>query len=314
MLNTRSRADLLAWLASPKPRREIAALALSPSGAVGRTIAAVRGRERGERSRDRGRGVIVALSRFAPGPHSSGRSPPCSSRACCSGALQVVAEADPAGQQRRRARRIAAPAGRGRARGARSDPARARSGSCSFPPSCWPAAWSASPSSRSCGSPARAGRRPRADRTAVLIQILLVGFLGFAGVAALVPGGLPTRAAGGAVSRQTRWPLIAQAVGDALIAFLLAYRAAALRTSNLRDVAWFGLTGAAVVAIAAVALRSIEIPRILGPALLVLVFFLWDAIHSGGPVRRRDPRRVWETALLAVLAIVVIGWSIGIRG
>ncbi len=77
--------------------------------------------------------------------------------------------------------------------------------------------------------------------------------------------------------------------------------------------AWFGLTGAAVVAIAAVALRSIEIPRILGPALLVLVFFLWDAIHSGGPVRRRDPWRVWETALLAVLAIVVIGWSIGIR-
>lgn len=162
---------------------------------------------------------------------------------------------------------------------------------------------------------ARASGPPSSsDRTAVLIQVMLVGFLGFSGVAALVPGGLPDP--GGEVTPlgPDAIAVLAQAIGDGLIAFLLAYRAAALRTSNLRDVAWFGVTGAAVVAIAAVALRSIEIPRILGPALLVLVFFLWDAIHSGGPVRRRDPLRVWETALLAVLAVVVIGWSIGIRG
>lgn len=152
------------------------------------------------------------------------------------------------------------------------------------------------------------------DRTAVLIEILVVGFLGFAGVAALVPGGLPSPGeASGGLSADAL-PVVAQAAGDGLIAFLLAYRTAALRSSSLRVVTWFGLTGAAVVAIAAVALRSIEIPLILGPALLVLVFFLWDAIHSGGPVRRRDPWRVWETALLAVLAVVVIGWSIGIRG
>jgi hypothetical protein len=159
---------------------------------------------------------------------------------------------------------------------------------------------------------ARASGPPSsADRTAVLIQILLVGFLGFAGVAALVPGGLP--APGTPVAGSNAFAVVAQALGDGLIGFLLAYRVAALRSSNLRDVAWFGLTGAAVVAIAAVALRSIEIPRILGPALLVLVFFLWDAIHSGGAVRRRDPWRVWETAALAILAVVVIGWSAGIR-
>jgi hypothetical protein len=161
---------------------------------------------------------------------------------------------------------------------------------------------------------ARASGPPSsADRTIVVVQVLLVGFLGFAGVATLVPGGLP--APGQPVSPTGTDPIavIAQAVGDAVIAFLLAYRTAALRTSNLRDVVWFGVTGSAVVAIAAVALRSIEIPRILGPALLVLVFFLWDAIHSGGPVRRRDPWRVWETAFLAVLAVVVIGWSIGLR-
>ena len=150
------------------------------------------------------------------------------------------------------------------------------------------------------------------DRTAVLIEVLVVGFLGFAGVAALVPGGLPVPGSGAAIGTHAL-EVIAQAGGDALIAFLLAYRVAALRSSNLRDVAWFGATGAAVVAIAAVALRSIEIPNILGPALLVLVFFLWDAIHSGGAARRRDPWRAWETAALAVLAIVVIGWSAGIR-
>jgi len=162
---------------------------------------------------------------------------------------------------------------------------------------------------RSSGPPSSA------DRTAVLIEVLVVGFLGFAGVASLVPGGLPVPGQGGGAIGSNGVAVLAQAGGDAIIGFLLAYRVAALRSSNLRDVAWFALSGATVVAIAAVALRSIEIPRILGPALLVLVFFLWDAIHSGGRTRRRrDPRRLWETALLAVIGIVVIGWTIGQRG
>jgi hypothetical protein len=166
---------------------------------------------------------------------------------------------------------------------------------------------------RSSGPPADT------ERTAVQVEILLVGFLGWAGVAALVPGGLPSpgdgsgAGSGGGATVPLAW--VAQAGGNAVIAFLLAYRAAALRSTSFRYVTWFALTGAAVVAIATVALRSIEIPRILGPALLVVVFFLWDAIHSGGRTRRRrDPRRIWETALLAVLAIAVIGWTLGQRG
>jgi len=163
---------------------------------------------------------------------------------------------------------------------------------------------------------ARASGPPSStDRTVVLVEILLVGFLGFAGVAALVPGGLPQPGDGTGAASPAPLAWVAQAGGDAVIAFLLAYRAAALRSSSFRDVAWFAATGAVVVAIAAVALRSIEIPRILGPALLVLVFFLWDAIHSGGRTRRRrDPRRLWETALLAVIGIAVIGWTLGQRG
>jgi len=163
---------------------------------------------------------------------------------------------------------------------------------------------------------ARASGPPSStDRSVVLVEILIVAFLGFAGVAALVPGGLPTPGAGTGVLEPAPLAWVAHAGGDALIAFLLAYRAAALRSSSFRDVVWFAITGATVVAIAAVALRSIEIPRILGPALLVLVFFLWDAIHSGGRTRRRrDPRRLWETALLAVIGIAVIGWTLGQRG
>jgi hypothetical protein len=156
------------------------------------------------------------------------------------------------------------------------------------------------------------GPPSRTDRTAVLIQVLVVGFLGFAGVAALVPGGLPVPGADPAVAPD-RSALVILAIADAAIGFLLGYRVAALRSSRLRDVAWFAATTAAVVAIAAIALRSIEIPKILGPALLVLVFFLWDAIHTGGAPRRRDPVRVWETALLAVLAVVVVGWTLSVR-
>jgi hypothetical protein len=163
---------------------------------------------------------------------------------------------------------------------------------------------------------ARASGPPSStERTAVQIEILLVGFLGFAGVAALVPGGLPQPGETGSALAPAPVAWVAQAGGDALIAFLLAYRTAALRSTSFRDVAWFALTGAVIVAVAAVALRSIELPRILGPAMLVLVFFLWDAIHSGGRTRRRrDPWRIWETALLAVLAIAVIGWTLGQRG
>lgn len=151
-----------------------------------------------------------------------------------------------------------------------------------------------------------------ADRTAVLVQALVVAFLAFAGIAALVPGGMPEP---GSVATPPVGPELALlAAGDAIIAFLLSYRAAALRSSNFRDVAWFALTSAIVVAIGAAALRVMEIPRLLGPALLIVVFFLWDAVHASQPTRRRDPRRIWETLLLLALGIVVAAWSIRLRG
>jgi hypothetical protein len=152
-----------------------------------------------------------------------------------------------------------------------------------------------------------------ADRTAILVEVLVVAFLGFAGIATLVPGGLPEPGVV-LIEPPTEGDLAVLAAADGLLAFLLGYRSAALRSSNLRDVAWFALTSAGAVAIAAVALRAMEVPRLLGPALLVLVFFLWDAVHGTPPSHRRDPRRIWETVLLVVLGIVVAAWSVRLRG
>ena len=150
-----------------------------------------------------------------------------------------------------------------------------------------------------------------ADRTAVRAEALIVGFLAFTGMAALVPGGLPEP--GVATGGPTGAQLALLATADAVVAFLLGYRAGALRTSILRDVSWFALTSASVIAIAAAALRTMEIPRLLGPALLVLVFFLWDAMHADSGSRRRTSRRLWETILLVVLGVVVVAWSVRLR-
>ncbi|HXI46216.1 MAG TPA: hypothetical protein VNH13_07930 [Candidatus Acidoferrales bacterium] len=158
-----------------------------------------------------------------------------------------------------------------------------------------------------------------ADRTAVLSMTILIGLAAFLAVAALVPGALPDAAAttgdaGGATGPATNPSLVlGLAAVDGLIAFLLAYRVAALRSSSIRDVGWAASMAAGVVAIAAAGLRALEIPGILGPALLVLVFFLWEAMHGGAPARRRDPRRLWETALLLALGVVVVVWALGLR-
>jgi hypothetical protein len=152
-------------------------------------------------------------------------------------------------------------------------------------------------------------------RTRVLGEALIVGFLAFLGSAALVPGGLPepgtVDGAGGDGLSEANLLLLAGV--DALVAALLGYRATALRTSTARAALWSAATYASAVAIAAAALRATEIPRLVGPALLTLVFFLWDAFHGAEPARRRDPRWVWQTALLVALGAVVVVWNLGLR-
>lgn len=159
---------------------------------------------------------------------------------------------------------------------------------------------------------ASTGGATAGDRSAILVEALVIGFLGFTGVAALVPGGLvEPGAAGGPALAGSDLALLALADGG--IAFLLGYRAAALRTTLLRDVLLSALTSGAAITIAAIAIRAMAAPRFAGPALLALVLFLWNSIHEAPAGRRRTARYLWEVALLVLLGIVVIAWGLQLR-
>jgi hypothetical protein len=155
------------------------------------------------------------------------------------------------------------------------------------------------------------------ERSSVLIAILVTGFIAFVGVGALVPGGLAgaigPAGATGPVPPLRAADLLVLASADALIAGLLGYRAASLRMINLRDALWSAATYAVAIAITAAALRAMALPRLIGPALLTLALYLWDAIHGATPARRRDPSWIWQTAVLVVLGVLVAGWNLLIR-
>jgi hypothetical protein len=155
------------------------------------------------------------------------------------------------------------------------------------------------------------------ERSSVLIAMLVTGFIAFVGVGALVPGGLAGAigpgGATGPVPPLRAADLLVLATADALVAGLLGYRAASLRMINLRDALWSAATYAVAIAITAAALRAMALPRLIGPALLTLALYLWDAIHGATPARRRDPSWIWQTAVLVVLGILVAGWNLLIR-
>jgi hypothetical protein len=146
------------------------------------------------------------------------------------------------------------------------------------------------------------------DRSALLVTTLLVAFLAFTGVAAIVPGGLVQ--SGGALDESN---LLVLAAGDALAAGLLGYRAASMRVTGVRDALWSAATYAAAIAIGAAALRAMEIPRLVGPALLTLAFYLWDSFIGTSPSRRRDLRWIGQIGLLAGLGLVVAAWNLLLR-
>jgi hypothetical protein len=151
------------------------------------------------------------------------------------------------------------------------------------------------------------------DRSEILVATLLVAFIAFTGAATLVPGGL-AGGIGEPVVPLGLGDLALLAAADALVAGLLGYRAAALRVTNARDALWSAATYAIAIAIGAAAIRAMAIPRLIGPALLTLAFYLWDAFHGAAPSRRRDPRWIWQTGLLLALGVVVIGWNLLVRG
>ncbi len=153
------------------------------------------------------------------------------------------------------------------------------------------------------------------DRARVLLAAVVAAFIAFTGVATLVPSGLaePGGAVAGEATLSQGW-LLVLAIDDALIALLLGYRVAVFRYGSAADAARSALTYAIVVAVAAGATRAMDVPRLLGPAILTLVFYLWDALHGAAPARRREPRFLWELALLVGLGAVVVLWNLQLRG
>jgi hypothetical protein len=154
------------------------------------------------------------------------------------------------------------------------------------------------------------------DRAKVMMTAVGTAFIAFTGVAALVPGGMPEPAAPiavGASAMTTGW-LIVLALADAVAALVIGWRISALRYGAPIEIARSALTYALVIAIAAGLIRAIDLPRLVGPAVLTLVFYLWDAQHGSAPARRRERRFLWEMMLLAILAIVVIAWNWRIAG
>jgi hypothetical protein len=154
------------------------------------------------------------------------------------------------------------------------------------------------------------------DRARVVTAAVLTAFVTFTGVAALVPGGMPEPAGSsvaGASAMTEGW-MVVLAVADAVAAIFIGWRISALRFGQPLEIARSALTYALVTAIAAGLIRAIDLPRLVGPAVLTLVFYLWDAQHGSAPARRQERRFLWEVTLLAILAIVVIAWNTRVAG
>ena len=153
-------------------------------------------------------------------------------------------------------------------------------------------------------------------RFMILVIALAAAFIGFTGVATLVSNGfnsvgIPAGGASGAASGENA--LVILALGDGLIAGFLGYRLVRLGPTSPRDALISAITYAAVIAIGAGLFRAMAVPQLLGPALLTLLVYLWDAFHATTPSIRRDPRWLWQIGLLVALAAIVVAWNLALR-
>jgi hypothetical protein len=161
-----------------------------------------------------------------------------------------------------------------------------------------------------CRTLAPAGEEDAGTRGLVVQLGLLVAFVAFAGIAGGIPGGLAGSVSGAPVEER-HLALLVGAHGT--VAFVLGYRISALRISTLRGAAWAAGTFAVVVAIATAAIRALAVPRLLGPAVLSVVFYLWSAYRAAPGAERRSAQWIWEYAVLAIAAAVTVAWNLLLR-
>lgn len=150
------------------------------------------------------------------------------------------------------------------------------------------------------------------DRNALTIVALVSGFLAFAGIAGVVPGAF-VEPAGGAAAGLSEFGLVILVAADGLVAALLGFRLALLESPSVRDAAWAAVTYAAIIAIGTAAFRAIALPRLVGPALLTLLFYLWSAYMRHPRRLREDRRRLAEAGVLTALGLAVVAWNLLLR-
>lgn len=152
-----------------------------------------------------------------------------------------------------------------------------------------------------------------ADRSGVVGFSLLLAFIAFTGVAALVPGGMVFSIDAASREPLTLEPLLTLVIADAAVAAFLGYRMTTMRTVQPGVAIGVGLGYGFAIAIASGFLRAVALPRLLGPAILTLFLFLWESIVGTAPGARRNRRFFWEIALLVVLALAVTVWNLAIE-
>jgi hypothetical protein len=152
--------------------------------------------------------------------------------------------------------------------------------------------------------------RQRRQQQLILLSVFL-GFLCFTGVAGAVDGGLGEAPLRPIASAEATFILLV--VADAVIAFVLGYRLAAFRSASVRQAAWSAGTYAVVIAVAAGFVRAIALPRLLGPALLAAVFYLWSAYRTSSRAERRSSAWLTEYAALAGAAVLAVAWNLLLR-
>jgi hypothetical protein len=148
----------------------------------------------------------------------------------------------------------------------------------------------------------------------LLVLTVLLAFLCFTSVAGAVHGGLAGEpgTAGSSLGVQ-EGSLLVLAVADGLVAFVLGYRLAALRSPSIREVSRAAGTFGVVVAASAALIRAIALPRLLGPAVLAAVFYLWSAYRSASGLERRSAAWLWEYLALAGAAALAVAWNLLLR-
>jgi len=162
-------------------------------------------------------------------------------------------------------------------------------------------------------------RRARTDgavgeRFELLATSLASAFLAFAGAASAVTGspvsGQPATGTQGADAGA----LIVLAVIDGGFAWMLGFGLARPGAASLQDAALVATGYGSVVAVGAWLMGGLAVPGLVGPALLVLLLYLWDSVRATTPSLRHDPRWRWQMGLLVVLAVLVVAWSLARRG